>query len=163
MEATALRGLTAQLGNATLVAGTTTTLSLSVATAFAISGKVYSKAIASNQATPTTDANTGAAFLGVKANKGCVFVLGLDASGNTVAVQGEITDLDASGNFVIAPEFPATIPATMCPIGYYIIKAGATADATTGWILGTSNVASVTGITYTLVNIATLPTRPQIA
>ena len=166
MEATALRGRTAQLGNATLVAGTTTTLSLSVATAFAISGKVYSKAIASNQATPTTDANTGAAFLGVKANKGCVFVLGLDASGNTVAVQGEITDLDASGNFVIAPEFPATIPATMCPIGYYIIKAGATADATTGWIMFLVSVSLTILFPlgfFTLVNIATLPTRPQIA
>lgn len=162
MEATALRGITAQFGNGTLVAGTTTTISISVATTFAIRGKMYSKAIASNQATPTTDSNTGAAFLGVKANKGCVFVLGLDASGNTKAVQGEIVDLDSTGAFIVAPEFPL-VPDTVCPIGYYIIKAGSTADATTGWILGSSNSASVTGITYTLVNVATLPDRPQIS
>ena len=164
MQSIELRGLTLQLGNATLVAGTTTTLSLSVATVFALGGKVYSKAIATNQATPTTDAATGLGFNGVKANKGSVFVIGLDASGNTVAVQGEITDLDASGNFVVAPEFPASIPDTMCPIGYIVIKAGSTADNTTGWLLGTSSIATPpTGITQTIVNCAGLPYRPVIA
>lgn len=163
MEAFALRGLTAQFGNATLVAGTTTTLSLSVATTFSIRGKMYSKAIATNQATPTTDSGTGAAFLGVKANNGSVFAICLDSSGNTKVVQGEITALDSTGAFIVAPEFPG-IPDTLCPIGYAIIKAGSTADATTGWLFGTSSLATPpTGITQTFVNVATLPDRPQIS
>lgn len=161
MDPMNLRGLTMQLGNATLVAGTTTTISLSVATSFAINGKLYAHAIASNHATPTTDAATGLGFIGCKANQGTVYVLGLNAAGDLLAVQGEVVALDAAGAFVNAPEFPASIPDTFCPIGYYLIKAGSTADAVTGWKLGSSNSAAVTGITYTLVDCATLPARPQ--
>ena len=162
MDNTALRGLTCNFGNATLSAGTTKTISIGANIVYCIKGKTYSKTSAANQATPTTDAATGAAFKGVKANQGCVFVLALDASGNTKAVQGEITDLDAAGNFIVAPEFPL-MPEDVCPVGYYIIKAGSTANATTGWVLGSSNSASVTGITYTLVNCSVLPDRPQTA
>jgi hypothetical protein len=52
---------------------------------------------------------------------------------------------------------------TSAPIGYLVIKAGSTANATTGWIFGTSNMAAVTGITYTFVDVIGLPDRPQIA
>ena len=163
MENTALRGLTAAFSVAGLAAGTTTTLSTANTVQYSIGGKAYAKTAITNGATPTTDSATGAAFLGIKANKGGVFVICLDSSGNLKAVQGEITDLDSAGNFVVAPEFPANIPDTLCPIGYYIIKAGSTANATTGWILGSSNSASVTGITYTLVDINVLPARPQVS
>ncbi len=52
----------------------------------------------------------------------------------------------------------------MAPNGYLVIKAGSTADATTGFVFGTSNNSSVTGITYTFVSVmGSLPDRPQIS
>lgn len=145
-----------------LAAGSTSTLSSTGTINFSIGGKAYSAAALSSTATPTTDAATGAAFLGVKAGYGSIFIVGLNASGGLVAVQGTIEALDASGAFVRAPNYGA-IPNNFCPIGYLIIKAGASADATTGWVFGTSNVAAVTGITYTFGNLMGLPARPIIS
>ena len=164
MDALSIRGMTHQLGNATVLGVAGTTLDLSVATLISIAGKLYNKAISSTEATPTTDASTGLGFNPVPANKGSVFVIGLDSGGLIKAVQGEITDLDASGNFVVAPEFPASIPDTVCPIAYLVIKTGSTYSATTtGWLFGSHNTTAVSGVTYTFVNVNTLPVRPQIS
>lgn len=149
------------LGKAVLAAGTTSTLSSTGAFSFAIKGKAYAHAALSNTATPTTDAATGAAFVPVVTNKGSIFVIGRNAALTLQCVQGSIEDLDASGNFINAPQF-GPIPDTMCPLGYIVIKAGATASAN-GWVFGTSNMASVTGITYTFVDVVTLPARPQVS
>lgn len=150
------------LSKVTLAAGTTTTLSTTGTTVYAIRGKAYSKAAITNGATPTTDASTGAAFIGVTANKGSIYLIGLNAAGTLLAVQGSIENLDASGAFVNAPTFNGP-PTDFCPIGYIVIKAGSTANATTGWIFGTSNMSSVTGVTYTFVDAVGIPDRPQIA
>lgn len=153
--------LTICLGKATLAAGTTSTLSSTGTLAFAIRGKAYSHAALSNTATPTTDVNTGVAFVPVTPNTGAVIVIGFNAAGALKAAQGGLQALDTTGNFIVSPQFPA-IPDDFCPIGYEVIKAGATASAS-GWVFGTSNQASVTGITYTLVDVVTLPDRPQVA
>lgn len=141
--------------------GTTTTISTGGTIVYSIRGKQYQKTQITNGATPTTDWATGNAFLGVKANKGSVFIVGFDSSGNIKCVQGTITDLDSDGNFKQAPDFGG-IPLNFCPIGALIIKAGSTADATTGWLFGSSNMSAVTGITYTFFDLAGLPDRPQI-
>lgn len=161
MDALAQLPLTLCLGKATLAAGTTSTLSSTGTLPFAIKGKAYSHAALSNTATPTTDATTGAAFMPIPTNYGAVIVIGFNATGTLIAAQGPLAALDSAGNFVTAPQFPA-IPDTMCPIGYEVIKAGSTAAAA-GFVFGTSNQASVTGITYTLVDVCTLPDRPQVA
>lgn len=153
--------LTFALGKATLAAGTTSTLSSTGTLGFAIRGKAYSHAALSNTATPTTDANTGLAFAPVVTNKGSVFVVGYNAAGTLLCAQGSIEALDASGAFINAPQFPV-LPDNFCPIGYLVIKAGATASAA-GWVFGTSNMASVTGITYTFVDVIGLPDRPQVS
>lgn len=153
--------LTLCLGKATLAAGTTSTLSSTGTLAYAIKGKAYSRAALANTATPTTDATTGAAFVPIVTNYGAVIVIGFNAAGALIAAQGPVQALDASGNFIVAPQFPA-IPDTMCPIGYEVIKAGSTASAA-GWVFGTSNQAGVTGITYTLVDVVTLTDRPQVS
>lgn len=153
---------TIALNKAGLAAGTTTTLTTGGTIQYAIKGKAYSVAKLTNGATPTTDYVTGAAFLGVKANKGSVFTVGFNAAGSLKVVQGSITDLDSSGAFVLAPQF-GPIPNDFCPVGYIVIKAGSTADATTGWIFGSSNLSGVTGITYTFVDGAQLPDRPQVS
>lgn len=154
--------LTLCLGKVTLAAGTTTTLSNTGTTVFAIKGKAYSKAAMSNAATPTTDASTGSAFNPVPANKGSIFVVGFDKDGNLKASQGSVENLSTAGLFINAPQFPV-VPDTVCPIGYIVIKAGSSASSSPGWLFGASNMSSVTGITYTFVDVVGLPPRPQIA
>lgn len=147
---------------ATVVAGTTTTITNTGTIYFHIKSKAYSKGAMTNAATPTTDAVTGAAFVPVVTNKGSVFVIGLNKDGTVLCAQGSIEGLDAAGAFINAPQFPV-VPDTMAPIAYLVIKAGSTASSA-GWIFGTSNNSSVTGITYTFVDVAAgLPDRPQIA
>lgn len=146
---------------ATVAAGTTSTLSSTGTVYFCIRGKAYSHAALSNTATPTTDAVTGAAFVPVVTNKGSVFVIGFNAAGTLLCAQGSIQDLDASGNFILAPQFPV-LPDDFCPIAYQVIKAGSTASAS-GWVFGTNNQAAVTGITYTIVDLMTLPDRPKVS
>ena len=146
---------------ATLAAGTTSTLSSTGTVYFSIKGKAYSHAALSNTATPTTDATTAAAFVPITTNNGAVIVIGFNAAGTLIASQGPLQALDTSGLFMIAPQFPS-LPDTFCPIGYEVIKAGSTASAS-GWVFGTNNQASVTGITYSLIDVMTLPDRPQIA
>lgn len=130
------------LSKVTLAAGTTTTLSNTGTITYGIRGKAYTKSAMTNAATPTTDYATGKAFVPVLANQGCVFLVGLDHSGNLKAVQGTVTGLDVSGNFVVAPQFGGA-PLDFCPIGYIVIQAGSTANNTTGWIFGTSNMSKI--------------------
>lgn len=152
--------LTMALFTCSLAAGTTTTISTTGSTHYCIKGKGYIKTAITNGATPTTDATTGAAFPALSANQGTVVVIGLDASGNIKASQGSIQALDSAGNFITSPQFPA-IPDTMCPIGYIVLKGGATLSGT--WTFGTSNLSGVTGMTYTFVSLITMPDRPQVA
>jgi len=143
-----------------LAAGTTTTISTSNAINYAIRGKGYTASALTNQATPTTDINTGAAFVGVKSGYGSVFVYGLNAAGALKCAQGSVVPL-VNYAFDTPPQFPV-LPDDFCAFGYLTIKAGSTADATTGWVQGTSNQASVTGITYARADVALgMPDRPQ--
>lgn len=158
-------GFTGCLIKVALAAGTTSTVSSTGTVHYAIKGKAYSASALSNTATPTTDANTGAAFVGVKKGYGSVFVYGLTAAGALACAQGSVVPLNTVGTYTwdAAPQFPA-LPDDFCPIGYLTILAGSTADATTGWVQGTSNQASVTGITYARQDVALgMPDRPQTA
>lgn len=143
-----------------LAVGTTTTLTTANLSLYCINGKAYTKAAASNAATPTTDGTTAAAFVAVAVSFGCAFVIGYNAAGTLTVCQGVQLPLDASGNFINAPQFPA-VPDTVCPVGYLITKVGSTGSA---WTFGTSNLAGPpTGVTHTLVDVMTLPGRPQVA
>lgn len=148
--------LTGCLSIPVLAAGTTTTITTTNAIDYAIAGKGYTHAAMTNHATPTTDAVTGAAFVGVKKGYGSVFVYGLQADGTLGCAQGEVVALDTSSSTYAwknKPQLPA-LPTDFAPFGYLTILAGSTADATTGWVQGTSNQASVTGITYARGDIA---------
>lgn len=138
-------------------AGAETVHDTTVAITSCIDGKLTPRAAITDGATPTTDAVTGAAFKTLTANKGCAMVWALQ--GNTVRVmQGPIESLDASGNFLIAPQFP-TVPDNMAPFAYQVLKAGSTA----GTIAFGSTNWNATGFTNVIQNIAVLPSRPQIA
>lgn len=142
-----------------LAAGTTTTTTIANDVQYSIKGKGYKKSAASNAATPTTDVNTGAAFTAIALNKACVFVWGLDSSGNLKVAQGSTVDYSDAGVFSVAPQFPA-VPDTVCPIGYELVKVISTGSA---WTMGVSNQASQTGITKVFVDCFTLPDRPQVS
>lgn len=161
MDQLSRQPITMCLSKVTLAAGTTTTISTTGTTTYAIRGKAYTKAAITNGATPTTDHATGLAFNPVPANYGSIFSVCLDASGAVQVIQGSVTPLDASGAFIQAPQFgPLTEDVAM--IGYIVIKAGSTASASPGWLFGTNNLSSVTGITYTFVDVVGTPDRPQI-
>lgn len=149
------------LGKSGLAAGTTTTVSTGGSITYAIRGKTAVKGQVTNGTTPTTDFATGAAFVAVTTSKGSVFTIGFNAAGTMKAVQGSIESLDASGAFIRAPQF-GPIPDDYCPFGYLVIKAGSTASAA-GWVFGTNNMSSVTGITYAFVDTSILPDRPQVS
>lgn len=160
MDMLALSGSTGCLSAATLAAGTTTTITTTGATVYAIDGKAYTTAALTNQAHPTTDVNTGAAFVGVPIGYGSVFVYGYNAAKALKCAQGQVVALDSAYNFTVAPQFPA-MPADFCPIGYMTIKAGAGSST---WTAATSNQSAATGITYARQDVALgLPARPQIA
>jgi len=159
-----MRGLNLAMVAAGFTAGTTTTISTTATVPFCINGKAYSKTAITNGATPTTDGANALAFRPVPANSGSVFVACFDATGAVKVCQGEVTNLDpASGLFTNAPEFPL-IPDTLTPFGYLVVKCASTYVATTtGWVFGTHNLSSVTGVTYTFVDIMAIPNRPQIS
>lgn len=175
--------ITMCLSKVTLAAGTTTTISTTGTTTYAIRGKAYTKAAITNGATPTTDWATGNAFIPIPiplsnpnlpgvpngaAGYGSIFMVGLDSTGAVRVIQGQIQPLDGSGNFLYAPQFGALGPSgsgatdnDFCPIGYIIVKLGSTAVAT--WTFGTNNLSSVTGATYTFTDVVGEPDRPQIS
>jgi hypothetical protein len=161
MDMLSQQPLTGCLMNAALAAGTTTTISTTGTTHYAISGKAYSTAAKTNAATPTTDSGTGAAFVGFTANNGTVVVVCFDSTGAVKAVQGSVVALDASGAFIVAPQMP-NIPDGLCPIGYIVLKGASTLVGT--FTFGSSNLSGVTGMTYTFVSLALgYPGRPQVS
>ncbi len=85
--------LTMTTTKAGAAAGTTTTLTTANTVLYAIKGKAFTKAGASNAATPTTDATTGAAYVAVPVNYGCAYVLGYDAAGTLKVSQGGLQAL----------------------------------------------------------------------
>lgn len=151
---------TLQLGKPGFAAGTTTTHTITTAFNYMIAGKPYSKAAGSNTATPTTDANTGVAFLPIVANQGTVFIWCVDSTGALKVVQGQVAALDSAGSFILAPSLPA-IPDGACPFATLVVR-GASNLAST-WTLGANNLSSVTGMTYSFADLGTLPGRPVVA
>lgn len=149
------------MNKAGAVVGTTTTTSFTAnPLSYVANGKHATKATMTNGATPTTDVNTSAAFPAVNANYGTVLVFGVNAAGTLQVAQGTIEALDSAANFLKAPSFPA-IPDTMVPYAYCIVKVGSTGSA---WTCGSSNFAGPpTGVTFTFVDVACLPDRPQVS
>lgn len=141
----------------TLVAGTTTTITTSTTINYSINGIAYIKTAITNGATPTTDWPNGNAFRGIVANQGTVIVLALDSGGTVRAGQGDIEALDSQGAFVTLPQFPR-LGDLVAPFGMIILKAASNLSGT--WTFGSSNLSSVTGMTYTFKNLMTLPARP---
>lgn len=138
-----------------LIAGSNFSYTTTVATDYIIDAKFGVKfATKTNQALPSTDANTGLGFPVVADDKGMTLVFGVNAAGAIQLVQGDLKDLDPGTlEFKIAPPFPG-IPDDFCPIGYAIIKNDSGSNFTTG-------VTDWADIDSTFVNVAMMPDRPQ--
>jgi hypothetical protein len=137
-----LPGLTINTISAGLIKGTNKSYTTSVETACVINGKFGTVLTApqTNQAVPTTDSATGAAFVSQTDNTACVYVMGVVAAGTIAACQGSIvaTEVGVSntaGAFRDAPQFP-TLPDDFCPLGYCIVR---TAPGASDWKFGTDN------------------------
>lgn len=143
------------LTKAGLVAGTTTTLT-TVAATICLLGKLYTIAAATNGAATTTDGITGAAFTAVPIGGAAVFVVGYNAAGARKVCQGPGLPSYPVAGGLAALDFP-NLPDEICPVGYVVIQVGPTGSA---WTWGASNMAGVTGVTYTFTDVAYLPARP---
>ena len=157
MDQASLYGLTRATTSGLLTAtGAETVYDTTVAIAFAIGGKAYSKAAITSGVTPLVDGN-GTTLTTLTANQGCVLVWCLNAAGTVSVFQGSIEDLDSAGNFINASDFPTIDLLTYCPFAYQVLKAGSTAGTIT---IGSSNW-NATGFTNVIVNVHALPARPQ--
>lgn len=153
------RGLTAAYTVPVLVMDDgATTISSTNATVYSIDGKIYTVAAYTNQATPTTDGNTGAAFTALAINRGCVLVFCQNAAGTLQIMQGPIATVDATSEAFTSPDAPQFpfIPDASCPIGYTIAINDSGGSA---WTPGTSNW-NATGLNDATVDVSTLPARP---
>lgn len=144
--------------------GAETVYDTTVTIAFSVEGKGLTKTAVTDGATPTTDYNTGAAFTVLTGagsslgGEGCIFVWALNASGTVKVMQGAKQDLDASGNFLIAPQFPP-IPSDVTPFAYSVSKYY---GVSTTFLFGTDNW-NESGHSHAIVNVHTLPRRPQVS
>lgn len=159
--------MTANLANAGAVAGTTNTFTTTAATVPVIKGKFGTAlgVLTNSATTPTTDANTAAAFPAILPNTTAAIVFGTNAAGTLKAVQGAAIPTETGvtttvGAFINAPQFPA-IPDDFCPFAYTIVRVAP--SGTSGFTLGTTSWAASSMSCTTFKNIATLPDRPQIA
>jgi hypothetical protein len=164
--------VTQNLVNAGLVAGTTTTLTMPVATTCVIDGKFATQRaiISANTAFATAitnalDMNTGVALASLTSTSttgsAAVVVFGVTSAGLLRVVQGPATPTDLGvtttpGAFRLAPQFPG-IPDDFCPIAYTIARTSPSVPTVT---VGSSNWAN--NFT-TFQNISTLPAAPQVA
>lgn len=148
-----------------MIAGTTSSYTTTVTSAGVVNGKFATALTAqTNTATPTTDANTSAAFNALSANKTCALVLGLTVAGVIQMVQGPIIDTRVGvtttvGAFDKAPQFPP-LPDNFMPLAYTLVR---TAPDAAAWTPGTSSWTASGVSATTFQNISTLPGRPQIS
>ena len=157
MDLSKFSGINLATVSGALIAGTTSTYTTSVAVDYLLDGRLYQFATKTNQATPTTDINTGAAFVAVQPDEGCIFSFCANSSLAVAVAQGPIEKVDGdTDEFKISPSFPP-IPDTHTIFGYVIIKSDGTASA---WTMGSSSWAA-TGITDTFVNAGLTPSRPS--
>ena len=147
------------------VAGTTSTFTTTAAAAGLINGKfVTALGISTNLATPTTDATTGKAFVGLTPNQTCAIVFGQNAAGSLRMCQGpaistEVGVTTTVGAFINAPQFPGLAEDFM-PIAYTIVR---TAPSAATFTPGTSSWTASGVSATTFKRIGQLPDRPQIA
>lgn len=154
------REITAAYASGLLTAtGAESVYDTTVTIQFCLKGKMgTARTAVADGDTPETG-NTSGAAITLTANYGRVVVWGLKSDATVVVEEGPVASLNSAGDFITAPLFP-DIPDAVCPFAYQVIKADSTTVGT--WDFGTDNW-NATGVTNAIVNVAQLPTRPQIS
>ena len=158
-----LNGATLNFVNAGFVAGTTSTYTTTATTVGIINGKfITTLAAQTNTASPTTDAQTGAAFVALAPTQCCTLVWGTNAAGVIKLCQGPIiatlTGVTTTvGGLLNDPQFPA-LPDDFCAMAYCVAR---TAPSASAWTPGTSNWTASGVSVSTFQNIGVLPSRVQ--
>lgn len=159
------RGITLCTVSPALVKGTNKSYTTTVTSTCLINGKFATALTAqTNQAVPTTDYGTGAAFVAQTDNQASVYVMGINAAGTIKALQGTVVSTEVgitttAGAFIGAPQFPA-LPDDFCPFGYCLVR---TAPDASNWTFGTDNWAATGVTTSEFVQVGQLPDRPQVS
>lgn len=159
------RGATMSFASAALVKGTNKSYTTTVTTNAIINGKFATALTAqTNQAVPTTDHATGAAFVAQTDDTACCYVMGINAAGTIKACQGPIVPTEVgvtttAGAFINPPPFPS-LPDDFVPLAYTIVRAAPSASS---WTFGTDNWAATGVTTLEFVNVSVLPDRPQVS
>lgn len=137
--------------------GAETVHDTTVTITYCIDGVAYTKTAITDGATPTTDANTGAAFTPLQADKACCFLWLLDAAGTVKVAQGPIVDVDGDTDdpAKILPLMPP-VPKDHVAFARQVVQ---TNGASSAWTFGSSNW-NATGVTDLIQNLLTLPSRP---
>jgi len=155
-QATNVRGATMATSSAGLTAaGAETVYDTGATLQYAIGGKAYTKSAVTDGVTPTLDGN-GDALDTLIANQGCVLVWAINSAGTVAIFQSDVVAME-DGAFLETPDFPTFDEDTWCAFAYQVLKAGSTAGTIT---IGSSNW-NATGFTNSIVNVHTLPARPQ--
>lgn len=136
--------------------GGVTTYDTTVTINYVLNGKIATKTAITAGTTPTTG-YVSAAAITLTASKARTVVWGLISGGTVKVIEGPIVDWDGVA-FLLPPPFPA-IPDDFVPFAYQILKASSAAGTLT---FGSSNW-NATGFTNAIVNVAVLPSRPQIS
>ena len=156
-------GTTQNFTNAGFVAGTTSTYTTTVTTAGCINGKfITTLGAQTNTASPTTDAQTGVAFIALQPSQCCTLVWGTNLAGTIKLCQGPIIGTligvtTTVGGLLVDPQFP-TLPDDFCPMAYTVVR---TAPSAAAWTPGTGSWTASGVSASTFQNISTLPTRVQ--
>ena len=148
-NASSMAGLTLSMGDQALIAGTTTTLTLSTAKDYYVAGKAYTQATTTNVQPSTTDLNTGVTMAGIAPGYGAIIVIGTTSSASTTLrmVQGPVEALGANsaaytpGDFLVSPQLP-TMPDNFCPFGWVVVKVATDYTAGGEYIFGSSNTTA---------------------
>ncbi len=123
-------------------------------------GKYNTVSAQTNTASPTVDGVTGLAFLPVLRDQVCVLLFCVDDADAFTVSQGGIKDVDGDTDVaLITPQFPA-IPDDAVPFAYVVFQTDGT-SLVAGETPESSNW-NAAGLTSTVVNISTLPDRPQL-
>lgn len=152
-------GGSVSLSKAGLAAGTTTTYTVANTFTFAVRGRLYSQAAASNAASPVTDANTGVAFKPLAAGLACVFLFMVDKTGVVRVAQGPLCNTADIANGLAGALMPG-LADDSAPFGYLLAQAGS--NLASPWTFGVGNLSGVTGMTYTFNDLMDIPAHPVI-
>ncbi len=161
-------GLTVALNSGAIAAGTTAgTVKTTVAIAYALDGRFYSKAITDNIAisysgpavyqAPTGVGSVNGGFTGGSNGSTRIYGLFLDASGTVSVLPGAIVDSADLAAGRASLQWP-DVPNNVCPFG--AVRIAVTAG--TSFVPGTTSL-SASGVTATYYNLADMPANPLTA